>query len=95
MQFVLDDHRAQAPAGAAAVLRRQAAGQRVAIPADAAADARPGRDAARRQRGLRAGQEPTAARCKAFGIKPEPMEAIVPSYLWRFRKTGQFRSRAA
>ena len=31
----------------------------------------------------------------AFGIEPEPIEAIVPSYLWRFRKTGQFRSRAA
>jgi NADH dehydrogenase len=28
----------------------------------------------------------------AFGIEPEPIEAIVPSYLWRFRKTGQFRS---
>ena len=28
---------------------------------------------------------------KAFGIEPEPIEAIVPSYLWRFRKTGQFR----
>jgi len=32
---------------------------------------------------------------QAFGIEPAPMEAIVPSYLWRFRKTGQFRSRAA
>ena len=30
-----------------------------------------------------------------LGIEPEPIEAIVPSYLWRFRKTGQFRSRAA
>jgi NADH dehydrogenase len=28
-------------------------------------------------------------------IEPEPIEAIVPSYLWRFRKTGQFRSRVA
>jgi uncharacterized protein YbjT (DUF2867 family) len=28
-----------------------------------------------------------------LGIEPEPIEAIVPSYLWRFRKTGQFRSR--
>lgn len=28
-------------------------------------------------------------------IEPEPLEAIVPSYLWRFRKTGQFRSRVA
>ena len=28
-------------------------------------------------------------------VEPEPIEAIVPSYLWRFRKTGQFRSRIA
>ena len=31
----------------------------------------------------------------AFGIAPTAMEAIVPSYLWRFRKTGQFRGRVA
>lgn len=30
-----------------------------------------------------------------IGVTPEPIEAIVPSYLWRFRKTGQFKSRAA
>jgi uncharacterized protein YbjT (DUF2867 family) len=30
---------------------------------------------------------------KGLEIEPEPIEAIVPSYLWRFRKTGQFRSR--
>jgi len=30
-----------------------------------------------------------------IGIEPEPIEAIVPSYLWRFRRTGQFRSRPA
>jgi NADH dehydrogenase len=28
---------------------------------------------------------------QGLGIEPEPMEAIVPSYLWRFRKSGQFR----
>lgn len=28
-------------------------------------------------------------------IEPEPIEAIVPSYLWRFRKTGQFRRMVA
>jgi uncharacterized protein YbjT (DUF2867 family) len=28
---------------------------------------------------------------QGLGIEPEPIEAIVPSYLWRFRKTGQFR----
>jgi len=32
---------------------------------------------------------------QGLGIEPELIEAIVPSYLWRFRKTGQFRSRAA
>ena len=32
---------------------------------------------------------------QALGIEPDLMEAIVPSYLWRFRKTGQFHSRLA
>jgi NADH dehydrogenase len=32
---------------------------------------------------------------QGLGIEPEPIEAIVPSYLWRFRKTGQFRNRLA
>ena len=32
---------------------------------------------------------------QAIGIEPDSIEAIVPSYLWRFRRTGQFRSRAA
>jgi NADH dehydrogenase len=27
-----------------------------------------------------------------LGIEPVAMEAIVPSYLWRFRKTGQFKT---
>jgi NADH dehydrogenase len=27
-----------------------------------------------------------------LGIAPSSYEAIVPSYLWRFRKTGQFRT---
>ena len=30
-----------------------------------------------------------------LGIEPAALEAIVPSYLWRFRKTGQFRGRVA
>ena len=30
-----------------------------------------------------------------LGIEPAAMEAIVPSYLWRFRKAGQFRGRVA
>src|SRR5262249_49973434 len=32
---------------------------------------------------------------QGLGIEPRAMVAIVPSYLWRFRKTGQFRNRAA
>jgi NADH dehydrogenase len=28
---------------------------------------------------------------EALGIEPVAIEAIVPSYLWRFRKTGQFK----
>src|SRR5580698_4078922 len=30
---------------------------------------------------------------ESLGIIPESMEAIVPSYLWRFRKAGQFDAR--
>jgi uncharacterized protein YbjT (DUF2867 family) len=32
---------------------------------------------------------------EAFGITPESIAAIVPTYLWRFRKTGQFSRRHA
>jgi NADH dehydrogenase len=32
---------------------------------------------------------------EAFGIAPAAFAAIVPSYLWRFRKTGQFSGRVA
>ncbi|MGE5780582.1 MAG: complex I NDUFA9 subunit family protein, partial [Hyphomicrobiales bacterium] len=28
---------------------------------------------------------------EALGIEPLAMAAVVPSYLWRFRKTGQFK----
>jgi len=31
----------------------------------------------------------------ALGIEPTALEAVVPSYLWRFRKAGQFRGRVA
>jgi NADH dehydrogenase len=30
-----------------------------------------------------------------LGIAPSALEAIVPGYLWRFRKTGQFRGRVS
>jgi NADH dehydrogenase len=32
---------------------------------------------------------------EALGIVPESVAAVVPDYLWRFRKTGQFRGRLA
>ena len=32
---------------------------------------------------------------EALGIVPDPIAAVVPNYLWRFRKTGQFRGRTA
>jgi len=28
----------------------------------------------------------------AFGIEPEPVETIIPTYLWRFRREGQFEA---
>ena len=32
---------------------------------------------------------------QGLGITPDSLEAIVPSYLWRFRKTGQFAAQDA
>ncbi len=32
---------------------------------------------------------------EALGINPVDMAVVVPSYLWRFRKTGQFKDRVA
>ena len=32
---------------------------------------------------------------EGLGIIPNSIEAIVPDYLWRFRKTGQFHGRTA
>ena len=32
---------------------------------------------------------------EGLGIDPASFEAIVPSYLWRFRKAGQFSGRVA
>jgi NADH dehydrogenase len=31
---------------------------------------------------------------EALGIEPLAMAAVVPSYLWRFRKSGQFKGAA-
>jgi NADH dehydrogenase len=27
---------------------------------------------------------------EGLGIRPETIETVVPTYLWRFRKTGQY-----
>jgi uncharacterized protein YbjT (DUF2867 family) len=32
---------------------------------------------------------------EGLGIAPDSLEAVAPSYLWRFRKTGQFRNSVA
>jgi NADH dehydrogenase len=32
---------------------------------------------------------------EGLGMIPESIEAIVPTYLWRFRKTGQFNPHTA
>jgi NADH dehydrogenase len=32
---------------------------------------------------------------EAVGVDPVDMAVVVPSYLWRFRKTGQFKDRVA
>jgi uncharacterized protein YbjT (DUF2867 family) len=32
---------------------------------------------------------------EAFGIKPRLMEAVLPSYLWRYRKSGQYSNSLA
>jgi NADH dehydrogenase len=29
---------------------------------------------------------------RGLGIEERSLQAIVPSYLWRFRRTGQFKS---
>jgi len=39
--------------------------------------------------------ETEARTLSGLGIEPTAMQVIVPSYLWRFRKTGQFRVRGA
>ena len=39
--------------------------------------------------------EREARTLKGLGIDPVALEAIVPTYLWRFRKSGQFKTKAA
>jgi uncharacterized protein YbjT (DUF2867 family) len=38
---------------------------------------------------------PDALTLRDLGIEPDSMEAVLPSYLWRFRKKGQFENSAA
>ena len=73
----------------------KAASRVPAVPAEAADHARSGRVAARPTTSCPTPPGATAARSKGLGIIPESIEAIVPTYLWRFRKTGQFQAHAA
>ena len=94
MVYVLVGDRAAQVARAAAVRAREAAGVLPAVHADAAAHAGSGRAVAGRQ--CRVGRrDRRAPHAGGLGIEPAAMEAIVPSYLWRFRKTGQFRAQGA
>ena len=36
--------------------------------------------------------QPEGRTLQGLGIEPTAMEIVVPSYLWRFRKTGQFKT---
>jgi NADH dehydrogenase len=38
---------------------------------------------------------PDALTLRDLGIDPESLEAVLPSYLWRFRKKGQFENAAS
>ena len=38
---------------------------------------------------------PDALTLRDLGIEPDSMEAVLPTYLWRFRKKGQFENSAA
>ena len=86
--------RAPSLADPAAVRARAAPGDVPAISADAAADPRSGRTAEERQRRV-AHAEREGRTLAGLGIAPTAMEAVVPSYLWRFRKTGQFKTGGA
>jgi NADH dehydrogenase len=37
---------------------------------------------------------PGALTLRDLGIEPDSLEAVLPSYLWRFRKKGQFENSA-
>jgi NADH dehydrogenase len=41
-----------------------------------------------------AGASEAGLTLQAFGIAPHSLRSIAPSYLWRFRRTGQFRTKA-
>ena len=47
-----------------------------------------------RQRRVASRRRAKAARSRRSASTPTAMEVIVPSYLWRFRKTGQFKTGA-
>ena len=66
-----------------------------AVAAQAAAHARPGRAAARATTSSPSDAKREGRTLEGLGIEPVAIASVVPSYLWRFRKTGQFRGRVA
>ena len=73
----------------------EAAGGVSAIPAAAAADARSGRALEKSTTSSLRPRVSRAARSKGWASCPIRSASIVPDYLWRFRKTGQFHGRIA
>ena len=64
------------------------------VPAQGAGDdARRGRAARATTTSSRRRRSPKGAPCGGLGISPQGLEAIAPSYLYRFRKTGQYAAR--
>jgi len=53
--------------------------------------ARPDRSSAARQRRVEGGRA-GGRTLTGLGIEPVAMRAVVPTYLWRFRKSGQFKT---
>ena len=94
MEELLDRHRAQAAAGAGAVVGGQSAGVDPRPVAQSAADQGPGAAAARAQHRVGGGQQgqPDLA---GLDIQPQSIGTILPSYLWRFRAAGQFQRKPA
>ena len=85
------DDRAPPAAGADPVRAREAAGDLPAAHAEAAAHAATRWSCCGATASCRTRRRARTARSRGLGIEPTSVQAIVPSYLWRFRRTGQFQ----